>query len=154
VSQLIIVIIGTFWAMAPSRYWRAKFVGRISDVGWAVIGFCGSASSLYCVHRSLSTIWSSCREPKKSRIAFGKTFTALPPALCLGRKKRRSTLTRLLSSIPCNSWEGTCARLFCRRFKTGAFLDLQRLQGPPHSRRKPPRIRIHHVPNAKHYSHP
>ena len=39
-------------------------------------------------------------------------------------------------------------------FKPASFPDLQKPSGLPHSRRRQPRIRIHHEPNAKHYSRP
>jgi hypothetical protein len=61
----------------------------------------------------------------------------------------------LLNSIPLQfRRRDVCAHSLVAGFKTAAFPDLQKLSGLPHSRRRQPRIRIHHVPNAKHCSHP
>ena len=101
------------------------------------------AHIVYIMHRSLSTIWSQSREPEKIRIAFGKAFTA------------RRWRNYYYNSSPLQFLgRDVCAHSFVAGFKTAAFPDLQKLSGLPRSRRKQPRIRIHHVPNAKHCSHP
>jgi hypothetical protein len=100
------------------------------------------ADILYIMHRSLSPIWSQSPRTGEDPHRIWQGFHC-------------AALAQLLNSIPLQFLRReVCAHSFVAGFKTAAFPDLQKLSGLPHSRRRQPRIRIHHVPNAKHCSHP
>jgi hypothetical protein len=87
----------------------------ITILNWLGLMFYSSRSTyivLKCTAR-FSAIWSQCPESDKIRIA-SDNVSLLAPAVPL-IKKRRSPLTRLLSSISCGLWEEAHARPFSGR---------------------------------------
>jgi hypothetical protein len=77
VTQLIIVIIGNILGHIAIEILERKFVGRISDVGCTIVGFCGSAQLIVLRPQIALYDLDPCRKPEKVRIAFGKSSTTL-----------------------------------------------------------------------------
>jgi hypothetical protein len=84
VTQLIIVIVGNILGHVAIEILERKFVRRISDVGWAVVGF-GGPSQLIVLRPQIALYdLGPCCEPEKIRITFGKASTALRPRFAFG----------------------------------------------------------------------
>ena len=127
----------------------------ITILNWLGLMFYSSRSAYICfkMHGSLfSTSWSPCHEPNKSRIAFGKAFVFA--AGCTPDKEASLAVDAITKCELLPLYGKRCRRaLLAGGVKTAAFPDRQKLSGPPHLRRRQPRRRIHHDPNARHYSH-
>ncbi len=119
----------------------------ITILNWLSLMFYSSRSAIYvlkCTDRF--SLRAGAHATSRARAgSLLVRLSCLRPTVPLIRE-RRSPLMRLLSAISCG---------FMKRggVKTAAFPDLKKLSGPPHSRRRQPRMRIHHDPNARHYSH-
>jgi hypothetical protein len=91
VTQFIVVIIGNILRHVAIEILEGKFVGRISNVEWAIVGFGGSAQLVVLSPKIALYDLSPCREPEKIRITFGKSAESwLSPAFCLSSSKTRS----------------------------------------------------------------
>jgi hypothetical protein len=76
VTQFIVVIIGNILRHVAIEILEDKFVGRISNVEWAIVGFGGSAQLVVLSPQIALYDLSPCREPEKIRITFGKSAGA------------------------------------------------------------------------------
>jgi len=127
----------------------------ITILNWLNLMFYSSRSAYIYVLRCRDrcpTTWTPCREPDKIRIALGKVFHCLRPAV--PPDKEASLAVDAIAKCDLLRFRGRDAMraLLVGGVKTAAFPDLQKLSGPPHSHRRQPRTRIPHDPNARHYS--
>ena len=124
----------------------------ITILNWLGLMFYSSRSAYICFKMHGSLLYDLEPMPRAGQDLQSPLIRLLLLAAgCTLIKKRRSAVTRLLSSISCGLWRRMRA-LLVGGVKTAAFPDRQKLSGPPHSRRRQPRTRIPHDPNARHYS--
>ncbi len=76
-TQFIIGIIANILGHVAIEILERKFIRRISDIGWAVVGFGGSAQLIVLGPQIALHDFGPGRESKKIRIALGKCSTAL-----------------------------------------------------------------------------
>jgi hypothetical protein len=86
VTQFIIVIVGNILGHVAIKILERKFVRRISDVGWAVVGFGGSSQLVVLRPQIALYNLGPCRKPEKIRITFGEAPTALRPRFAFGHQ--------------------------------------------------------------------
>jgi hypothetical protein len=77
VTQLIIGIIANILGHVAIEILECKFVGGISDIGWAVVGFCRSSQLIVLDPQIAFYDFGPGRESEKVRIAFGKSSSTL-----------------------------------------------------------------------------
>jgi hypothetical protein len=70
VTQFIIIVVGNVLGHIAIEILERKFVRRISDVGWAVIGFGGSPQLIVLRPQIALYNLDPCSEPEKVRITF------------------------------------------------------------------------------------
>jgi hypothetical protein len=77
VTQFIIGIIGNILGHVAIEILERKYIGRISDVSWAIVGLCGSTQLIVLGPQIALDDFRPCCEPEKIRIAFTESVFAL-----------------------------------------------------------------------------
>jgi hypothetical protein len=115
--------------------------------------FYSSRLAYICFKMLLSLLYDLEPMPRcgQDRIAFNKV--SLLAAGFIPDKEARAFDANTKFDLLRFMGRDACAPLLVGGVKTAAFPDLQKLSGPPHSRRRRPRTRIHHDSNTRHYSH-